>query len=327
MQRSLRQFILPVTLMSLCTASLFPTQVKAQFKETKTTDSSSLSAMLDNDDAAKAKEYVKATFKTTRLINGHSIENTGRGILDFKISHRFNPIDGGGYDFFGLDGATLRLGLDYGITDWLTVGVGRSTYQKEYDGFGKAAILRQTTDDATPISLSYLGAMSVTTLYANQLLGRSLQPNETYNFSSRLFYTNQILIARKFSPALSLQLMPTHIHYNLVNLKSDPNDVFALGAGGRIKLNKRVSLNVEYYYQLNHLQGSKNAFSIGFDIETGGHVFQLMFTNSTGMTERTFIGQTTNNFGDNGIRFGFNIARVFTVVKDKSFKDSRNKIW
>lgn len=308
----------------LCTF-LMPFTAAAQ---TDTSGSNSLSDMLEQEETA-TRTYTTATFKTTRLINGHSIENTGRGILDFKISHRFTSLSGGVHDFFGLDGATIRLGLDYGVTDWLTVGAGRSSLYKEYDGYVKARILRQTDKDEMPLSISYIGAMSVTSLPDAQLLGRPLVSPEKYPFSHRLFYANQLLIARKFSQSLSLQLMPTHVHYNFVNTRAEPNDVIALGIGGRVKLSRRVTFNIEYYYQLPDYQlaGTSNSLSVGFDIETGGHVFQLHFTNSSGMTERTFVGQTTDKWEDGGIRFGFNIARVFTVVKPRGFENSRNKIW
>lgn len=299
------------------------TGVRAQ--ETDTTNSGEdLMAMLDENAAPGKKQYVTATFKTTRLINGHSIENTGKGVLDFKISHRFGRIDQGLKDWFGLDGATIRLGFDYGVTDWLTVGVGRSSFQKEYDGYLKARILRQTEDGRMPLSLSYIGGMSVRSDDAPPL-----QEGQTWYFSNRMHYFNQLLIARKFNEWLSIQLMPTHVHYNLVDTRDEPNDVLAMGIGGRVKLSRRVSLNAEYYYQLSdyQLNNTVNSLSVGFDIETGGHVFQLHFTNSTGMTERTFVGQTTDKWDDGGMHFGFNISRVFTLVKPKEFKNSRNKIW
>lgn len=174
-----------------------------------------------------------------------------------------------------------------------------------------------------PISLVYVGAMSART---DELSGPN---NADYPLSNRLFYANQLLIARKFNDWLSVQLMPTHIHYNLVNTRDEPNDVFAMGIGGRVKLSRRISLNAEYYYTLPgaQLKGSRNALAVGIDIETGGHVFQLHFTNSTGMTERTYIGQTTDDWTDGGIHFGFNISRVFTIVRPKGFDASRNKIW
>ncbi len=282
-----------------------------------------LEAMLGDAPGRSRHEYVSATFKATRLVTGHSIETLGAGVLDFRISHRFGTVNSGARNFFGLDGAVTRLGFDYGVTRWFTVGIGRSTYQKEVDGFAKIKLLRQTQDDAVPLTLVYLGAMSVRT---DDVSGPN---NADYPLTNRLFYSNQLLIARKFSERLSLQLMPTHIHYNLVSTRSEPNDVFAMGVGGRIKLSRRISFNAEYYYTLPgaRLNGSKNALAVGVDIETGGHVFQLHFTNSTGMSERTYIGQTTDSWTDGGIHFGFNISRVFTIVRPKGFEGSRNKIW
>jgi hypothetical protein len=294
--------------------------------QTDSTSYDELSKLLDENTDKSVKEYSYGAFKTTRVINGHSIENTGKGILDFKISHRFSPMSGGVHEFFGLDGASIRLGLDYGVSDAITVGLGRSSLYKEYDGYVKAKILRQTNKNEMPISLSYVGGMSVTSLQTERLF-RTLVPPEKYPFSNRLFYFNQLLIARKINNALTVQLSPTHVHYNFVNTTAEPNDILALGTGGRIKLNKRLTLNLEYFYQFTRLNNATNSLSVGIDIETGGHVFQLHLSNSSGMTERTFIAQTTDKWGDGGFRFGFNIARVFTVVKPKGFESSKNKIW
>lgn len=286
--------------------------------------SSNLDELLDlTEETNPAKEYTSATFKSTRLIVGQSIENVGVGVLDFRISHRFNSIDKGLKDMFGLDGATIRLGLDYGVSKRLTVGLGRSSYEKEIDGYVKYKVLQQTTDNTMPVTVSYVGNVMLQTMDANIPAGYD------YYFSNRLCYSNQLLIARKFNKSFSVQLMPTHIHYNLVDKASEKNDVFAIGIGNRLKLSNRVSLNLEYYYVLDNtkLQGTNNALSIGFDIETGGHVFQLHFTNATGMTDRTFIGKTTGQWTNNGIRFGFNISRVFTVKKPKGFENSKNKIY
>ncbi len=267
-------------------------------------------------------EYATASFKTNRIVNGHSIENTAAGVLDFKISHRFSPVRNGFYDIFGLDGATIRFGFDYGITDRLMVGVGRSSKEKIYDGFLKYKILRQSSGKKKmPITLSYLVDAQIKTVDFPE------QDRENL-FSSRLYYTHQLLIGRKFNERLSLQLMPTLLHRNLVADKTEKNDVLALGVGGRVKLSKRVTLNAEYYYvlpdQINPIY--TNVLSIGFDIETGGHVFQLHFTNSSDMTYKGFITETLEDWfyktsdGKNmsGIRFGFNISRVFTIVKPKS---------
>jgi len=300
---------------SLLTAVLSAGIINAASAQTDTSD---LMSEL-NAGAKPTKEYVAATFKATRIINGHSIENVGKGVLDFRISHRFGEIDQP-KSFFGLDGATTALFLDYGITNWLMVGIGRSTYQKEFEGFAKIKILRQTTDNSMPISLSYMGSMSCQTMDAP-----ILDSGQKYYFSNRLYYTNQLLIARKFNSWLSLQLMPTMVHYNLVPTTAEPNNTYALGVGGRIKLSNRIALTGEYYYRLDghQLNGYRNELGVGIDIETGGHVFQLLFTNATAMTERAFIGQTTSNFWDGGIHFGFNISRVFTIVRPKEFKGSK----
>ncbi len=273
-----------------------------------------LMKMLEEETKQDQKpDFTTATFKTTRIINGHSIENVAQGVLDLRISHRFGYINGGIYELFGLDQATMRLGLDYGLSKRWMIGVGRSTYQKQFDGFTKFKLLRQA-QERMPITLSVVGSMMYKSL-------KFEDPTRENYLSSNLSYTGQLLVGRKFSEGLSLQLMPTIIHYNLVKGATDSNDIFAIGAGGRLKISKRISINAEYYYQLPQFQfqGTQNSIAIGFDIETGGHVFQLNFTNSTGLTERSFISETTGNFFDGDIHFGFTIARVFTIAKPKGF--------
>jgi len=253
-------------------------------------------------------------FKSTRIINGHSIENVGAGVLDFRILHRFGPINQGGYNLFGLDQATMRMGLDYGITKRLMVGIGRSTFEKQFDGFVKYRIIRQQTGVKNiPVSVSY----------AASLIYKSLkEPITTYvpYVSDKFSFAHQILIASKINDYVSLQVTPTFLHYNLASTSSTPNDFFSLGTGARIRVSKRINITSEYYYRFNKLDNTVNALSIGVDIETGGHVFQLHVSNATGMTERTFINETTSKWGDGGIRFGFNISRVFTIVKPKELR-------
>jgi hypothetical protein len=266
-----------------------------------------------NENSAKEITYTTATFKSTRVMNGHSIERMPAGQLDVRISHRFGQVNSGGYNFFGLDQSNIHLSLEYGITNWLMVGIGRGSYEKTFDGFAKFSILRQSTGAKTmPVSLSALTTVSLNTLkFQNQA--------QTNYFTSRLAYVAQVLVARKISQAISVQLMPTFIHKNLVATEIDPNDIYAVGAGARLKLTKRTSLNGEYYYVVNPKtylsQQIYNPLSIGFDLETGGHVFQLFFTNSIGMIEKAFIGETTGSWTKGDIRFGFNISRVFTLVK------------
>jgi hypothetical protein len=269
----------------------------------------------------KTTDYATASFKANRVVNGHSIENTAKGVLDTKFSHRFNPLRQGLYDMFGLDGASIRIGADYGITDRLMVGAGRGTYEKTIDGFVKYKLLRQSSGlKNMPVTLAYVADIQINTL-------KFEDPSRDNKFTDRLAFTHQLLIGRKFSNRLSLQLMPTLIHRNLTSSPKDKNDVYAIGAAGRIKLTKRVALNAEYYFvPEGQLEAAYvNSLSIGFDIETGGHVFQLHFTNSPYMTYKGFVTDTQedwffkNNEGKmlSGIRFGFNISRVFTLVKPK----------
>jgi len=265
--------------------------------------------------------YTTASFKTTRVINGHSLENTAHGVLDFRISHRFGFVNGGINEFFGLDGATVRLGLDYGVTDRLMIGIGRSSFQKTVDGFTKYKILRQCDEGCTmPITLAVLATSSITTLQQKDLPW--FDPTRTDYFTHRLTYTFQVILGRKFSERLTLQLNPGVVHRNLVGRNEEANDVIHISGAGRFKLTKRVALNAEYFYVLPDQIDTRfhNSFSLGFDIETGGHVFQLHFTNSTGMFERAFITETEGDWGNGDIRYGFNISRVFTVHKPKRKK-------
>jgi hypothetical protein len=257
--------------------------------------------------------YTIASFKTNRIINLHSIEHTGAGVLDVKISHRFGFINGGIRELFGLDQASIRIGGDFGISDRFMVGFGRSSFEKTYDGFLKYKVLRQSTGKAKmPITASIFASSAIKTT-------RFQDPDRENLFSSRVYYTYQLLIGRKFSEGFSFQLSPTLVHRNLVRTSSESNDVFALAGAGRIKLSKRTSLNAEYIYVLPDqlAPGFRNSLSIGFDIETGGHVFQLHFTNSTSMVEKGFITETSGNWGDGDIHFGFNVSRVFSLKKSE----------
>lgn len=274
-------------------------------------DTTDISKLLEEELKATDQNqtnFITSTFKTTRLIDGHSVENTAPGVLDFKISHRFGTFGQGAYELFGLDNATMRMGFDYGLTDNLMIGIGRSTVLKTFDGFFKWKILRQSTGKRTmPITLSYVPTLGIISFR---------DPAVYKNFSNRINFTHQLLIGRKFSEGLSLQVMPTVVHRNLP-VDNGPNDVWAMGIGGRQKISKRTTFNVEYYYQLpaSRVPGSTNVLSVGFDIETGGHVFQLHVTNSSSMTESSFITSNKGSWSKGDILFGFNISRVFTVGK------------
>jgi len=264
-----------------------------------------------NETIAGETEYVYATFKSTRIVSGHSIERMPAKQLDFRISHRFGRVNGGIYEFWGLDQASIRMGLEWGITDWLMVGAGRGNYEKTFDGFLKFSLLRQSKGAKNmPVSLSYLATSAVNTF---RWEGESDLP-----FMNRVSYVHQLLVARKFGERLSLEINPGFVHRNMVPAEADPNDLWALGLGGRFKITKRVSLNAEYYYVYpddNEYLGNPtyHPLSVGFDIETGGHVFQIHLTNSEAMIEKAFIGETTGNWLDGDIHVGFNISRVFTL--------------
>jgi hypothetical protein len=286
-------------------------------------------SLLEKD--TKRINYTTATFKSTRVITGHSVENVGKGVLDVRILHRFGPLNQGLYNFFGLDYASMRMGFDYGITHDLMVGIGHSTWQKTYDAFAKYKILKQSTGAVNmPVTLSFMSSIAIRTDKARlDTTGSRILTS----FGDKSSYTAQLIIGRKFSKNFSLQLMPTYIfHHNRIDsintyTKNKGNilagqkrkNTFAMGIGGRIKISKRVSINAEYYYQMPDAKPSKhfNSVSLGIDIETGGHVFQMHFTNSNGMTEKSFITDTDDKWGKGYIRFGFNISRVFTIKKYK----------
>jgi hypothetical protein len=261
------------------------------------------------EDETPKTEYAYATFKAPRVVYGHSVEQPSKGNLMFLIQHNFGAINSGFYDLFGLDRATMRLALEYGLNDRIMIAGGRSTWQKTYDAGIKVKLLRQSSGEKSmPVTLSYAGGMALNST-------RWAKPERKNFFSSRLSYYHQLLIAHKFSPGVSLQLSPTVIHKNLVATRTDQNTSFAMGAGGRFKLSQRASFNAEYFLYPSSQTTLKrhDAISLGFDIETGGHVFQLHFSNASAMFERAFITETTGTWGGGDIYFGFNLYRNFVI--------------
>lgn len=256
---------------------------------------------------------VYATFKSTRVINLQSNETMKAKHLDFRIQHRFNTIGNGAYDFFGLDGAVLRLGFEYGLTDKWMVGVGRSTVGKTYDIFTKYKLIEQQKN-GHPIGIDLFGGTAINTL-------EWADPTRNNYFSSRLSYCAQVIFTRKFNDYFSLLLSPSMVHYNLVADKETPNDIYALGVGMGIKLSRSIRFTAEYVPRLNGRDLPKqtngdatyyDSFGFGVDIETGGHVFQLHFTNSQGLIESQFIGRNQNPMNLKELRFGFNLSRTFS---------------
>jgi hypothetical protein len=260
--------------------------------------------------------YASETFLSTRIINGHSVETIRKKQLDFRISHRFGQLNEGIDQFYGLDHGTIHLSLEYGIKDWLEIGVGRSTFEKTVDAYLKATIFRQSKGDKNmPFHLSYVASSEWITI-------KNVDPTRQLSFDSRLSYIQQLLIARKFSDRFSMQLTPTYIHRNTVPTPQEKNDLFSLGGGARYKITKWVAITAEYFW-VNRPNASSlsttyyNPLSVGIDIDTGGgHVFQIILTNSQAMREGGFIGKTTGSWKDGGIHLGFNISRLFSLSKD-----------
>ncbi|HEY9490030.1 MAG TPA: DUF5777 family beta-barrel protein [Chryseosolibacter sp.] len=259
-------------------------------------------------------DYAMQTFKGTRLVNGHSVETKAGGDLEFIFAHRFGAVNGGLYNFFGLDDAYVRLGLDYGVSENLSASFGRNSVDKTLDGYLKYKLGRQQTGQTHfPVSITALGGM------AYKASPKKDEVPEGFKSIDRLAYVGQLLIARKFSQRLSLQIMPTVIHKNSVDQRLERNDQVSIGMGGRFKATKSVALTGEYYHRLDVPEANPyfNTAGFGIDIETGGHVFQLVLTNTRGLTERAFITETEGDFTDGDIHFGFNITRTFQLHRKK----------
>lgn len=274
----------------------------------------SLLTMLDDSLKPGSEKFpVKGTFQALHLINAKTVESPAKGDLNFVIMHRFGQLNEGAYALFGLDNAVIRLGFDYGVTNRLAVGIGRSSLEKTFDGYVKYNLAQQLPGkNNLPVSLSLLGSVTNYTLRF---------PEKLYlNAKFRTTYVTQLMIARKFTSALSMQLSPTWIHFNMVPTKHDHNEVIAAMLGGRLKFNKRMSVTAEYNYlfpgQVASMDAT-NSVSIGIDVETGGHVFQLVFSNSRGMIEPQYIARTTGQWGDGDIFFGFNVNRNFSFSKER----------
>ena len=261
--------------------------------------------------ASKEVNYTEDTFLSTRVINGQSTDGITQGRLDFRIEHRFDLLKSGYAEFYGLDHAFTFFGLEYGIKDWIMVGINRTSLTQAVTGFTKISFLRQCTGSKNlPVSVSvFLG-----TSYSGQSFDNSAN---TVDFFSQMSYTSQLLIARKFSDNFSAQLSPVWIHRNKINSITNKNDIFAAGISARYKLNPTLSFSGEYYPVINpsvyFKNNNSNALSFSFDIQTAGHVFQIILSNSTDMIEKTFIGETTGDWLKGDIHLGFNILRKFDL--------------
>ncbi|BAV10377.1 hypothetical protein SAMN05421788_104252 [Filimonas lacunae] len=280
-----------------------------QYQVATAQDSSLLKMLEDSLAVDQQPEVVIGTFKATQLVNLPTTESPGKKSLQFLIMHRFGKLNEGAYALFGLDNAEIRFGLDYGITDRLSVGVGRSSLDKTFDGSVKYKILEQTTK-GMPISASFYGVLT------NFTQRYSDKPYLDARY--RTSYTSQLLLARKFSSNFSLLLAPSWTHMNLVATPEDKNDVFAVSGGARFKFTKRMGISAEYNYFFDNQIASADitrSLSFGWDIETGGHVFQFVVSNSRGMIAPYYLAKNTGTWGKGDIYFGFNISRSFNWNK------------
>lgn len=254
------------------------------------------------------------TFNGTRLVNGHTVESKPKHTLEFIFQHRFGAMNQGAYELWGLDQAYVRLGLDYGISDNLSASIGRNSVDKTLDGYLKFKLLKQKSGSADfPVTVTILGGM------AYKASPKKEDAVDGFETIDRLAYTTQLLIARKFNSKISLQIMPSYVHKNAVDQSIEKNNQFALGFGGRLKITKSMALTSEYYYNVSIQENAPyyNSLGLGIDLETGGHVFQLLITNAIGLTERAFITETRDNFFDGDIHLGFNVTRTFQTKKNK----------
>lgn len=245
---------------------------------------------------------VSAVFKGLQIVTLQTTKMPAQKEFYFIVSHRFGTVKDGISEFFGLDMATTKIGGVYGITNWLSVSASRHTLLKVYEGGLKYRLARQNDDFPFEI-------VGYNTIDVNTFLEEENYPK--LEFTDRLSYITQVLISRKLSEKISVELVPSFIHKNLYEPTIENNDQFSVGAGGRVKLTKRLSLNLEYVYNVDKPDFYKNPLSVGVDIETGGHIFQLLFTNSQAMTEAGYLTQAAGDWGDGDFFFGFNLYRVF----------------
>lgn len=255
--------------------------------------------------------FAIATFKGSRIVNGQSVETRRKGELEFIFAHRFGLINEGAHTLWGLDQSVTRLGLEHGISNRLGLGVGRTSVDKTFDGYIRYKVLRQSK--ALPVTVTAMGTVFYRTTPRNADIAIPLKAGD------RLAYATQLLVARKFTSKFSFQLNPIYVHRNAVNQLFENNDDFALGFAGRFKLTPSLALTAEYLKRLNARPNIApdyvryDAVGIGVDIETGGHVFQIVLTNTLGMFERFTVTETTENFWDGEIHLGFNITRTFQI--------------
>jgi len=263
---------------------------------------------------------VELTFMAPRNINLYTVENLSKGELHYSIMHTFGEVNTGIGTLYGLDGgANIRFSIEYGFTDRFSVGFGRSSLDKYVDITSRFHLLKQMQSGDMPLSLSVVGSAGVTT---SELGWISSLGKEGYSFNDRLSFAGSLLIARKFSDRLSLQLAPTIVNFNRVGQEisvADPavNTYVALGVSGRYKVASRTALSLQYIPVIPGIVSDPENLSynlaVGIDIETGGHVFQMFFTTSRALNDQYLIAGPNGDFFESEFRFGFNVNRLFSI--------------
>lgn len=246
--------------------------------------------------------YSTATFKALQLVTLQTTKMPAKKEFYFVVSHRFGSVKDGFDSFFGLDNATTKLGGIYGVTDWLSISLSRHTLNKMYEIGLKYRMARQ--NDNFPLDIVGYSVADI-----NTFLEKDQYPG--LEFKHRMTYVQQLLISRKVSEKFSLELVPSFIHKNLYTPEIERDNQFSFGGGGRYKITKRLSVNLEYMHNFDKPDFYKNPLSVGLDIETGGHVFQLIFTNSQSMSESGYLTNASGDWGKGDFFFGFNLYRVF----------------
>jgi hypothetical protein len=258
-----------------------------------------------NAEKSDAKEIEIAAFKGLQICNMQSTKLTAKGEWYMLVSHRFGDLTQGFDNFFGLDDANTKIGGIYGVTDWLSLGASRHTYNKTYELAAKYKLANQEIN-GFPVTI-----VGYNTIDVNTKLEKLLYPG--IEFNDRLAFSTQLLVSRKFSNSFSFQLAPIYVHKNLYESGLEKKDQFFIGSGARYKIAKRMSLNLEYAARVSDQQGSpyQNPLTLGLDIETGGHVFQLVFSNSQAMNDVAVFTNPEGDWAGGAIYFGFNLYRVF----------------
>lgn len=289
--------------------------------------------LVKEDPKNEPAKKVYATFKTTKIVNAQNIETVKKRNLDFRVTHRFgniynssstNALNEAAHSAFGLDNSTdIRMSFDYGITDDVTIGIGRSKYREMNDATIKWRFLSQKENNKIPVSVCFYGNLGYTSMTTDNLYAGTIRPKT--NEAHRVQYTSQLLIARKFNSWLSLQIMPTYIHRNFIkqqlntnNGKEDQNSLLSIGVGGRLKMSKRMALVVDYFYNFSEYQTNNpnayyNPLGVGLEIETGGHVFHVNYTNGAAILESSLLTSTQDTWTKGQIKLGFNISRWFAL--------------